>query len=180
MDNDSAGAATAIELPDHVADSVETIARLHAAHDRDATPGHRVVDWLTTQAGRPRVVLAGGVLAVLWMAGNLALGAAAPDPAPFVGLEATATLTALLMTGLVLATQQRADRLANQRARLTLELALLNEQKTAKIVELLMALRQDHPGIDNRHDAAAEAMARPTDTDAVIGAMRSQQEPANF
>ena len=46
------------------------------------------------------------------------------------------SLASLYMVLLVYATQRRDDQLAERREQLTLELALLNEQKTAKLIEL--------------------------------------------
>jgi uncharacterized membrane protein len=60
---------------------------------------------------------------------------------------------------LILATQRREDQLAQRREQLTLELAILGEQKTAKIIQLLEESRQDNPQVHDRHDPEAEAMA---------------------
>jgi uncharacterized membrane protein len=78
----------------------------------------------------------------------------------------------------VLATQCQEDRLAQLREQLTLELALLNEQKTAKVIQLLEELRRDIPLVENRIDHQADAMARPTDTGKVIDAIRETHAEA--
>ncbi len=51
---------------------------------------------------------------------------------------------------LILTTQRRADELAQHREQLTLELAILSEQKTAKVIELLEEMRRDNPNLRNR------------------------------
>jgi len=53
----------------------------------------------------------------------------------------------------------------------TLELAILSEQKTAKVIQLLEESRRDNPLIRDRVDQEAEAMAQPADH---IGARRDQ------
>ena len=53
-----------------------------------------------------------------------------------------------------------------------MELALLNEQKTAKIIELLEKFRRDIPIVDNRDDPQAKEMARPIEPERVLDAIR--------
>jgi uncharacterized membrane protein len=76
---------------------------------------------------------------------------------------AAVTLAALYMTVLILATQRRENELASHHEHLTLDLAILSEQKTAKIISLLEELRQDHPDIHDRIDDEAAAMSEPVD-----------------
>jgi uncharacterized membrane protein len=45
---------------------------------------------------------------------------------------------------------------------MTLELAMLGDQKTAKIIALLEELRRDHPEIVDRVDREAAEMSRAT------------------
>jgi uncharacterized membrane protein len=47
-------------------------------------------------------------------------------------------------------------------------LAILSEQKTAKIISLLEELRQDHPDIHDRIDDEAAAMSEPADPQSVL------------
>jgi uncharacterized membrane protein len=69
----------------------------------------------------------------------------------------------LYIVVLILATQRREYQLAQLREQLTLELAILSEQKTAKVIQLLEESRRDNPLIRNRVDQEAEAMAQPAD-----------------
>jgi uncharacterized membrane protein len=58
--------------------------------------------------------------------------------------------------------------LASHHEHLTLELAILSERKTAKIISLLEELRQDHPDIQDRIDDEAAAMPEPADPQSVL------------
>nr|QQZ51490.1 DUF1003 domain-containing protein [Phenylobacterium glaciei] len=78
------------------------------------------------------------------------------------------------MTLLILVTQSRDDRLAERREKLTLELALLNEQKSAKIISLLEELRRDAPSIADRRDEESEAMGKPTDAASVLSEIENR------
>jgi uncharacterized membrane protein len=63
--------------------------------------------------------------------------------------------------------------LASRREQLTLELAIIAERKTAKIIELIEELRRDHPELANRVDHQAAAMSAPADAQAVLDAIES-------
>ena len=86
-------------------------------------------------------------------------------------------LGALLTTTIVLITQTRQGKLAEQRAQLDLQVNLLAEQKTAKLIALLEELRRDLPEVHNRHDAEAAAMEQSTDPHAILAALETLQEP---
>src|ERR1700730_17921583 len=134
---------------------LHTIARLHAEHHQNATALQRAVDRITALLGRPRFI---GVLTVIadgWISLNLlaaALGYRPIDPPPFPGLGLAVSLVSLCIVVLILATQRRQYQLAHLREQLTLELAILSEQKTAKVIQLLEESRRDNPLIRNRVD----------------------------
>lgn len=161
-------------LPTHVQDTVAAIARLHADHEQTATPLQRTMDRLTARAANPRFVGLIVAAAIVWIAINLALTASGHtplDPPPFSWLQGVIGLAALCMTGLILTTQKREDELATRREQLTLELAILGEQKTAKIIALIEELRRDDPGVRSRPDPEARAMSAPADPHEVLGAL---------
>jgi uncharacterized membrane protein len=141
-----------------------------------------VVERLTASIGRPRFIGALTVVVVLWAGGNsLALWAGDKpwDQPPFSWLEAVVGLLALYVTVLILTTQRRDDQLAGYREQLTLELAILGEQKSAKIISLLEELRRDHPHLQNRVDNEAAAMAGAADPQAVLDAIKETGEASS-
>ena len=91
---------------------------------------------------------------------------------PLLLASSVATL-ALYVTLTILASQRRADQLASRREQLTLELAIIAERKTAKIIELIEELRRDHPELRDRIDDQAQAMSAPADAQAVLDALAS-------
>ena len=166
-------------LPAHIEETVQAIAELHAQHHREATPVQRAVERFTRWVGRPRFVGWMTLALLVWVAGNLALqavGLRAPDPAPFAYLQDAGGLFGLYITVLILVTQRRDDQLTEAREQLTLELAILSEQKNAKIIALLEEMRRDNPLLANRHDAEAEALSRPADPQAVLDAIKETHE----
>jgi uncharacterized membrane protein len=62
--------------------------------------------------------------------------------------------------------------LSSQREQLLLELAILNDQKSSKIIELLEGLRHDSPMVTDRIDSEARAMSTPSDHRAVMDAIK--------
>lgn len=163
-----------IDVPPHVAETIQSIALLHAEHHRKSTLAERIVDQLTLFVGRPAFLLALLAAAFLWMVANMTIllgGGVALDPPPFPWMELFLTVTALIIAVMILTSQSRADRFANLREQMTLEATLLTEQKTRKIIELLEELRRDSPGVRDRRDVEAEQMAAKTDPHEVMTAI---------
>ena len=168
-------------LPAHIEDTVQAIAKLHAEHYRQSTRLQRIVDRMTALLGRPGFVGLLTATVLGWMLANLGvgwLGREPWDPPPFVWLQGAVALSALYMTALILATQRREDELAGHREQLTLELAILGEQKSAKIIQLLERMRCDDPSLANRVDHEAAAMSVAADPQAVLDAIKDSHGEA--
>ncbi len=166
-------------LPAHIEDTIQAIAKLHAAHHQEAGALQRLVERLTAWIGRPRFIGALTGIIALWIAGNLlaALSGKPPwDEPPSAWLQGALGLLALYVTVLILTTQRREDQLAGYREQLTLELAILSEQKSAKIIALLEEMRRDNPMLKNRIDEEAAAMAVAADPQAVLDAIKESED----
>jgi uncharacterized membrane protein len=127
--------------------------------------------------GRPPFLLCVVVLVVSWIALNLAaplVGVVPADRPPFPWLQGALSLSALLMTTVVLITQNRQTRHIEQRARLDLQINLLAEQKITKLVELLEELRHDMPNVRDRVDIVADEMKEPVDPTAILSAIEKK------
>lgn len=170
-----------IDVPPHVAETVQAIALLHAEHHRKSTIAERIVDRATTAVGRPRFLLIIVGVIFLWILFNLALiagGGAALDPPPFGWMELALTSAALVIAVMILASQRRADKFANLREQMTLEATLLTEQKTRKIIELLEELRRDSPEIPDREDIEATQMASKANPHEVLAVIEEVTQEA--
>lgn len=169
------GSENDCDLPPHIEETVRSLAQLHIEHHRNVTPFQRRIGSLTAFLIQPWLVglLTAGV--VVWIGLNVLapkFGYAPLDPPPFAWLEIAVSLGSLYLMILIVATQRHDDRLAELREQLTLELALLSEQKTAKMIQLLEELRRDMPSVEDRIDDQANAMSRPADPERVINAIR--------
>jgi uncharacterized membrane protein len=166
------------ELGEAVAETVDSLAEFHLEHYRRTTPLQQGIDQLTERLGRPSgaIVIVVGLLA--WSAFAAIKTGGGVDKPAFAWLELAATLTALVVSILILVTQRREDQLAERRAKLTLELALLADRKSSKIIALLEELRRDHPDVTDRVDRETDDMAAPMDPGAVIAAIDAKTAPS--
>ena len=162
-------------LPAHVGDALQAIVNMQTAHDEQASPLARIVDRITATVARPDFLIYVGGALILWIGANVLLGLAGlpmPDSPPFPLLELLASCAALFIAVLILASQRRADRLANLRQQMTLEVALLTTHKASKLVELMEEFRRDSPNVKDRIDLEAMEMADGPDHGAVLQAIQ--------
>ncbi len=167
-------------LPAHIEDTVRAIAELHHDHYREASAVQRAVERLTAQVGQPEFIGLVTLVIALWVATNTLLPLLTHlgpfDPAPFYWLQGIVGTSALYVTLIILTTQRSENRLAEHRAQLTLELAILGEQKSAKTIALLEEMRRDNPLLQNRVDEEADAMAQPADPQSVLDAIKETHD----
>jgi len=179
-DDPQQAAAGAKAVPAHVQDTVQAVAQFHAAHAEAASPLQSVIEQTTRRAGSPAFIAILTVLVLSWIAVNLglmAIGRMPIDQPPFFWLQGAVSLVALYMTVFILTTQRREDKLAGLRDQLTLELSILSEQKSAKVIQLLEELRRDDPSISDRADEHADELSTPADPNVVLDALMDTQEP---
>lgn len=87
-------------------------------------------------------------------------------------------MASLYIGVVILTTQRRDDLLARHRELLTLELAILAKQKSAKTIALIEELRRDSPHLHDRVDREADQMARPADPQIVVHAINEARVEA--
>jgi uncharacterized membrane protein len=167
------------QLPHHLEDTVATIAALHAAHNREAHALQKAVARATGGIARPVTLILITVAIAGWVMLNLALpgfGHAALDPFPFPLFSAAVSTVGLYLAAMILITQRHDDEMATRREQITLELAILSEQKSAKIIALLEEFRRNDPNQGNDRDEVAEALAEPADAQVVLDAIRAAEK----
>lgn len=168
-------------LPEHISQQVETLAVLHAKAEKEAGFHQHAVESVTAFLGRPLFLnLSIGVI-VLWVLANVfpgLFGLKCFDPPPFFWLQGAIGLGALLLTIVVLITQNRQALLSERRAKLDLQVNLLAEQKIAKLIALMEELRRDIPTVKDRFDPEAEAMQQSPDPHAVLEALEEKIDEA--
>ena len=159
------------EVSEDVARNIETMAHLQTEADRKVGRIQRTIERVTATIARPWTlnVILGGV--ALWVVVNTlgpSVGLPQVDRPPFPWLQGLVSLSALLVTSMVLTTQRRQGHDASQRGNLELQVNLVAEQKIAKLISLLEELRRDLPSVRDRVDPVANAMAESVDHEAVL------------
>lgn len=161
-------------MAEHARQGLESVAVLHERMQQSVGRHHRVIEHATTQIGQPRVlyvIVSGAVLWMLWNVLARHWGLPCPDPPPFAGLECAVSISALVLTTMVLTTQNRHARAAESRSHLELQVSLLGEQRMAKLIELVEELRRDLPNVRNRVDPVANDMKAPVDPNELVDAI---------
>jgi uncharacterized membrane protein len=176
MDDDTAQPS---KLPQSVSDNIGTIADFYARNEKRVTTTQRVVEKVALFLGSPGYVAGNIVFILCWIAGNLL----APDfnwkqidEPPFFWLQGMIGLNAFIISTTVLIRQNRISRLADHHAHLDLQVNLLTDEKTSKIIKLLDELRRDLPNVSTTVDEETEELARPADPKAVLEAIASKDD----
>jgi uncharacterized membrane protein len=167
--------------PSHIEAIVQSVTKIDTAHDENATDAERWIDRVIRGFGRPRFLGGFTLLILAWIAINLVLpplGIEPIDPPPFVWLVNFVTLSGFYVVFCIFISQRREQALAQHQAKLVLQLTLLSEQKTTKIIALLEELRRDSPLLHDRVDHEALAMTRNVDPDELVGVLK-QSKPSS-
>jgi len=180
MDKAPKGAAEpAPELPSSVNENIGTIADFYARHEQHASATQKVVEKIALFLGSPGYVIANLVLMLVWIAANLGaeeMGWKTFDEPPFFWLQGVIGLNAFVISTTVLIRQNRMSKLADHHAHLDLQVNLLTEEKSSKIIALIEELRRDMPGVRNKADHEADELAKHADAKAVLSAIEREQD----
>jgi uncharacterized membrane protein len=165
----------------HVEEAIDSIAELERRAQESMSPHQRWIERVTRRVGRPRVVYFILTFVSTWIGINLVLGATSHtpfDPAPFPLLDGLLTLVGLLLVVLVLTTENRTAQIELQRSRLDLQINLLTERRTAKLIDMIDALRRDLPQIPTHFDdPEVRALRTRTDPHAIAQAIEERTPP---
>lgn len=152
---------------------------LHTRADDQVTTHQRWIERLTAKLGRPRSLYGIVICVLAWIGVNLLLpatGRHAFDPPPFEALQGLVSLGALLVTTMVLTTQNRQYLVDSRRSRLALHMNMLAEAEVTKLIALIEELRRDMPNVRNRHDPQAAEMQKPVDPTQVVVELEKKLE----
>jgi uncharacterized membrane protein len=163
--------------PSHAAEAIEAVADL----DRDAHAAisrhQRWIERVTERIGRPLTFYLIVAFVAAWIGVNLVLlqtRGMAFDPPPFSWLQGLISLSALLVAILILTTANRVAQIDKQRDKLDLQINLLNERRTGKVIQMLDQLRSDFPGVPTHDDPEVQQLSEPTDPQAVTRAIEER------
>jgi len=136
---------------------VESIAELERRAHADISPHERAVERITRRLAHPGAVYSIVAFAAVWIGLNAALNATHRvtfDVPPYPLLQSLMTFVSLLLVVLILTTGNRVTLIELRRSQLDLQINLLTERRTAKLIDMLDALRRDLPQIPTHDDDA--------------------------
>lgn len=165
-------------LSDSVKNNIQSLATFYEREEARIPRVHSVIETLCAFFGRPAYFVSMLVFVVLWILVNTlprVAGWLQFDEPPYFWLQGIVSLNGLVLTIALLIRQNRLAQLVDQRAHLDLQVNLLTEQKTTKIIQLIEELRRDSPDIHDRRDYVVEEMQTPTDPHAVLQAIKKKR-----
>ena len=128
--------------------NIDAIVRLEEASVRGRSVGEQFSDSFTRVMGSMSFVVFHLLLFAVWFVVNLGWTPLRPfDPFPFGILTLIVSAEGVLLAIFVLVSQNRMSRQANQRAHLNLQISLLAEQETTKLLQKVQSVL-DHLGVE--------------------------------
>ncbi len=164
----------------HIDEAIDAIADLEREAQEATSRHHRWIQRVTSRIGRPLTFYIVVAFVVLWIVSNsLVLGATGHtfDPPPFYWLQGMVSLSGLLVAILILTTANRVAQIDSSRDKLDLQINLLNERRTAKLIRMLDELRRDTPEVPTHNDPEVQQLSEHTDTQEVARAIEERTPP---
>lgn len=161
-----------------VENNVRVVGQLEDASRGSASWAERTGDRVAGAAGTMYFIAAHALFFAAWIVANSGLlpGFAPFDPFPFTFLTFCVSLEAIFLTSIVLISQKRLGRLADERAHLDLQINLLTEQESTETLRLVRALCEHTGAAVKSDEAIASALAEPTRPGAVAKAVKRHLE----
>ena len=151
----------------HLQEHIDLIARHEQEFFAQRTTTERAGDAIASFAGSLRFVSLHLCLFVLWIAVNTQHYAARWhfDPYPFPMLDTILAIEAILLASFILMRQARMGRRSDEREHLMLQMMLLTEKETTKLLEMntIMAASMGLKSIARDQDLAALTQDTPID-----------------
>jgi uncharacterized membrane protein len=170
MDTRKTDHATTIES------NLRAIAEMQEHLQARRGPVDRIADTVGGFSGSMTFVLIHLVWFMLWFLVNTGVipGINPFDPYPFILLNLTVSLEAVLLSTFVLMKQNRMQRQSDTRDHLNLQIDLLAEKEITKSLQLLLAICRKLEVSEAEMDAELEEMASATSVDTLAGDVQAK------
>ena len=164
-------------LPHSVSENIGTIADYCERNEEQVTTAQKLVEKVSLFLGSPSYFAVNITFIVCWLLWN----SLAPtfdleqiDEPPFYWLQGFVSLNAFIISTTVLIRQNRMSKLAERNAHLDLQISLLSDEKTSKIIAMLEEIRRESPNLMGKPDREAEELAKPADAPSVLSAIERE------
>lgn len=156
--------------------NIHTLAYLRLQASRARGLQERLADTITTFSGRMVFVYVHIIWFGLWILLNTGrLGIPPFDPFPYGLLTMIVSLEAIFLSTFVLISQNRLSEEAEGRANLSLQIGMLTEHETTRILQMLDAI-QDKLGIENHEDSELADLEMETKPEDVLAEIERLQQ----
>jgi uncharacterized membrane protein len=147
---------------------------LKAKEDAKRTRWEKLADWLTNISGSIMFLIANCVIFGLWIIANVSVipGLKAIDPFPFGFLTMAVSLEAIILSTVVLISQNRASRIADLRQEVDLQINVKTEAEITKLLELMILLLKKNDLVDQ--DPLLQEMLQPVALDEIEAALEKE------
>jgi len=144
--------------------NVRAITTIEHAAMESRSGAERIADTIARQAGKISFVIAHAVWFFGWIAANSGFlpKVRAFDPFPYQFLTFVVSLEAIFLSLFILISQNRSSRQADARSHLDLQINLLAEQESTKMLQMLQSLCKYHH-LAIADDAELESLIAPTE-----------------
>jgi uncharacterized membrane protein len=134
-----------IHIPRTIAEltrqNVDTVARIDSAIRAQRTPADRIVDAISNFTGSLKFIWLHVMWFGFWLGWNLGVPPASRfDPYPFGLLTMIVSLEAILLSTIIMISQNRQARQSELHNSLNLQISLLSEQENTKVLNMLDAI----------------------------------------
>lgn len=142
--------------------NVETIGRIQREAEGQRTISEFVADGFAKAVGSWTFILIQSGLLIAWVVANIAHVIKPWDPYPFILLNLALSFQAAYASPIIMMSQNRQARLADQRNHLALQIALLAEQEDTQTLQLIRKICEKlEVQIDDRTQKALEQSTDP-------------------
>jgi uncharacterized membrane protein len=163
------------ELSHIVKRNIQTIITLHEKTDQERNSHDRIADWVTSLYGRMSIVYVHIIFISIWILLNTAhLGFRVFDRNPFGLLNTIVSLEAIIVTTLVLISQNRLSEETKHRADLDLQMGLLTEHELTRALQMLDTI-QSRIGIKPNLDGVLEDLEMETKPEDVLAELERME-----
>jgi uncharacterized membrane protein len=158
-----------MQVPNHVQEHIDTIARHEQQFLERRSPAERLGDLTAAIVGNLGFVAAHVCLFVLWVLVNTLQLPRIPhfDPAPFSLLGTIVAIEAILLASLILMRQARLARRADEREHLMLQILLLTEKEVTAVISMNQQIANTVGLRDIENSKEIEQLGRDTSIDEV-------------
>jgi uncharacterized membrane protein len=148
--------------------NIVAITEMERAALESRTSGERLSDTIARHAGKTWFVAAHGIWFAAWIVLNTGWIPIHPfDPYPYPFLTFMVSLEAIFLSLFILMSQNRGAKQADDRAHLDLQINLLAEQESTKMLQMLQSLCEYH-GLSKSHDPEVEMLKVATKPDELL------------